>query len=49
MDTENKNMVNRKDIINLLDGEQVQVSINIVKVEMPLTPVMWSMQMLVEQ
>lgn len=49
MNTANKNTVNRDDIISLLDGEQVQVSINIVKVEMPVTPVMWSMNMLIEQ
>ncbi len=49
MNTINNNEVNKEDIISLLDGEQVQVSINIVKVEMPVTPVMWSMSMLVKQ
>ena len=49
MNTKNNNEVNKEDIISLLDGEQVQVSINIVKVEMPVTPVMWSMSMLVKQ
>lgn len=49
MNTINNIEVNKEDIISLLDGEQVQVSINIVKVEMPVTPVMWSMSMLVKQ
>ncbi len=41
--------LNKKDILALLEDEQLHININVIKVDMLKTPIMWSMQMLVEQ
>lgn len=43
------NSADKQEIMKLLNNEQLQVNINIVKVEIPNTPVMWDMQTIIKQ
>lgn len=43
------NVINKQEVIKLLKNEQLQVNINVIKVEIPELPIMWDMQTLIKQ
>ncbi len=43
------NVINKQEVMKLLKNEQLQVNINVIKVEIPELPIMWDMQTLIKQ